>query len=315
MRRLIRIPMILVTLLICNLTGCFAVSYLPERLQDLWSSGRRVKTHEVQVSYIPGLMASKQLHLPPLYVLVLRPSDRRSGPSVHSRHIEDIKILGESGAVIGFSGWNFKEGYLTIAPNDTMRDLGQLREMDAGMPYLPDVPRTLFHIDRLPEKIQYALTLHLRAAGIETEMLPFSLPEPLTMDAGRPGYALGCVIDDFSLYSLQRYKQIRLGSRRINLPVRGPTRASISFSFSLYELPTGKVAWQDQVWTVLHDPDRGRAAHSYRTADDLMTVALSQAIGQVIYNAQFQSVLSRVRRAEQQKFYGRELTTPASEVS
>ncbi len=315
MRHSIGIRTILATLLICNLTGCFAVSYLPERLQHLWSSGRSVKTHEVQVSYIPGLMTSKQLHLPPLYVLVLRPSDRRSSPPVHSGHIEDINVLAESGAIIGFSGWNFKEGYLTIAPKDTTRDLGQLREMDAGMPYLPDIPRTLFHIDRLSEKIQYALMLHLRASGIETEMLPFSLPEPLTVDAGRPGYALGCVIDDFSLYSLQRYKQIRLGSRRIKLPVRGPTRASISFSFSLYELPAGRVAWQEQVWTVVHDPERGRAAHSYRTADDLMTVALSQAIGQVIYNAQFQSVLSRVRGTEQQKFYGPGLTMPAFEVS
>lgn len=297
MRHLISIRTILATLLICNLTGCLAVSYLPEKLQQLLPSSRRVRAHEVQVSYVPGLMASRQLQLPPLYMLVLRPSDRRSTPRVRSDRIHDVNSLGELGAIIGFSGWNFEEGYLTIAPNDTTRDLGQLREMDAGMPYLPDIPKTLFHVDRLLEKIQYALTLHLRGVGIETEMLPFSLPEPLTMDAGRPGYALGCVIDDFSLYSLQRYKQIRLGTRRISLPIRGPTRASISFSFSLYELPTGKVAWHEQVWTVVHDPARGRAVHSYGTADDLMTVALSQAIGQVIYNAQFQSVLSRGRGA------------------
>ena len=158
MRHSIGIRTILATLLICNLTSCIGVSYLPEGLRNLLPSSRRVRAHEVQVSFIPGLMASRQLHLPPLYILVLRPSDRRSTPRVRSDRIQDINRLGELGAIIGFSGWNFEEGYLTIAPNDTTRDLGQLREMDAGMPNLPDIPKKHFHVDRLAEKIQYALT-------------------------------------------------------------------------------------------------------------------------------------------------------------
>ena len=203
----------------------------------------------------------------------------------------------EVGNLIGFSGLSFKEGHVTIAAVRGRRRLQGLPRMDAGMPHLPDIPKTLFTIDRLAETVQYALTLHFREVGIETEVLPFAFPEPLAAGNQRAAYALGCTIDEFSLFSLRRYQQVRLGSRRIELPVRGPTRAAVSLSLSLYRLPSGKVVWQEQVWDVVHDPPRHGDQHHYRTADDVLTLALSRTIGGILSIPKFQAALRRSRSA------------------
>ncbi len=101
----------------------------------------------------------------------------------------------------------------------------------------------------------------------------------------------------FSLFSLRRYQQVRVGSRRIGLPVRGPTRVAVSLSLSLYRLPSGKVVWQEQVWDVVHDPPRRGAQHRYRTADDVLTLALSRTVGGILSIPKFQAALRRSRSA------------------
>ena len=235
--------------------------------------------------------------LPPLYVLVLRPLDRRSSVRIHETRQKSIALPDDQGALIGFSGLNFEEGQVTIAPAGSVPDLGTLRHMDAGMPQLPDIPKTFFTLARLPETVQYALTLHFREAGIETEMLPFPFPEPLSAENQRATYALGCTIDDFSLFSLRRYQQVRVGSRRLELPVRGPTRAAVSLRLSLHQLPSGRVVWQERIWDVIHDPPRGGTQHRYRTADDALTLALSRTVGRILSIPKFQAAL-RLPRPE-----------------
>ena len=229
--------------------------------------------------------------LPPLYVIVLRPLDRRSSVRIHETRQKTIPLPDNPSALIGFSGLNFEEGQVTIAPVGSVPDLGTLHHMDAGMPHLPDIPKTFFTLARLPETVQYALTLHFREAGIETEMLPFPLPEPLSADNQRATYALGCTIDEFSLFSLRRYQQVRVGLRRLELPVRGPTRAGVSLTLSLYQLPSGRIVWQERVWDVIHDPPRGGTQHRYRTADDTLTLALSRTVGRILSSPKFQAAL------------------------
>ena len=287
-------------------------------LTDTWLTelSRRVsrppKVHPVGVGYIPRLTRRQPPLLPPLYVLVLRPLDRRSSLHIHETRQTTIPLPDDPSVLIGFSGLNFEEGQVTIAPAGSVPDLGTLRHMDAGMPHLPDIPKTFFTLARLPETVQYALTLHFREAGIETEMLPFPFPEPLSADNRRATYALGCTIDEFSLFSLRRYQQVRVGSRRLALPVRGPTRAGVSLSLSLYQLPSGRVVWQERVWDVIHDPPRGGTQHRYRTADDTLTLALSRAVGRILSIPNFQAALrlSHPDAALAQKPYGLRFSRP-----
>lgn len=270
---------------------------LTDKIKGVWPTEllrpglRPPKVHSVGVGYIPGLTRRKPPLLPPLYVLILRPLDRRPAPVIHETRQKKIPLPDETSTLIGFSGLNFQEGQVTIAPAGSVPDLGTLRHMDAGMPHLPDIPKTFFTLDRLPETVQYALTLHFREVGIETEMLPFPLPEPLAAENQRVAYALGCTIDEFSLFSLRRYQQVRVGSRRLELPVRGPTRAAVSLTLSLYQLPSGRVVWQEQVWDVVHDPSRGSVQHRYRTADDALTLALSRTVGGILSLPNFQAAL------------------------
>ena len=293
---------LLLSIVVLSTVGCVPGSGLAEKLREfslarlLTGESRSLKTHQVTVGYIPKLTRRKPPLLPPLYVLVLRPQDRRSPPVIHATreaHKEELLRLQGQSALIGFSGLNFEEGLLTIAPPDSVPDLGQLRHVDAGMPHLPNIPKTLFTLDRLSETVQYALTLHFREAGIETEILPFPYPEPLAMESQRAAYALGCTIDELSLYSLRRYQQVQVGSRRLALPVRGPTRAAVSLSLFLYQLPAGRVVWQEQVWDVVHDPPRKGTQHRYRTADATLTLALSRAVGRILPTASFQAALRR----------------------
>ncbi len=267
-------------------------------LSEMFSRGPRApKIYPVAVGYIPRLRKRKPPLLPPLYILVLRPLDRRSAPVIHASRDKEMLLRQEVGNLIGFSGLSFEEGHVTIAAVRGRRGLPELPRMDAGMPHLPDIPKIFFTIDRLPETVQYALTLHFREVGIETEVLPFTFPEPLAGENQRAAYALGCTIDEFSLYSLRRYQQVRVGSRRIELPVRGPTRAAVSLSLSLYRLPSGKVVWQEQVWDVVHDPPRHGDQHHYRTADDVLTLALSRTIGGILSIPKFQAALRRSHSA------------------
>ena len=302
-------------LLVGGLVGCGPVIddgvWLTEILRRVQ---RPPKVHSVSVGYIPGLTRRKPPLLPPLYVLVLRPLDRRSSVRIHETRQKNIPLPDEKGALIGFSGLNFEEGQVTIAPAGSVPDLGTLRHMDAGMPQLPDIPKTFFTLARLPETVQYALTLHFREVGIETEMLPFPFPEPLVAENQRAAYALGCTIDEFSLFSLRRYQQVRVGSRRLELPVRGPTRAAVSLTLSLYQLPSGRVVWQEQVWDVVHDPPRGSAQHRYRTADDALTLTLSRTVGRILSLPNFQAALRRPRTdvALAQRPHGLRFSRPQS---
>ena len=178
-------------------------------------------------------------------------------------------------------------------------------------------PKTFFyprpaHTEREP--CNYALTLHFREAGIETEMLPFPFPEPLAADnhAG-PTYALGCTIDEFSLFSLRRYQQVRVGSRRLALPVRGPTRAGVSLSLSLYQLPSGRVVWQERVWgRCPRSAARGARNTAIVRLTILLTLALSRAVGRILSIPNFQAALrlSHPDAALAQKPYGLRFSRP-----
>ena len=166
-----------------------------------------------------------------------------------------------------------------------------MREMDSGMPHAPDIPRQVFTFRGLTETVQTALTTHLQNAGISAKPAPFSEPQPT------PGatYALSCTVEDFSLFSLRRYQQVRRrtigGSMLRDVPIRGPTRASVSLKLALHHFPSGEVVWQENLWDIIHDPPRGESQHRFAEVDELLTVALSRAVGGVLSSHSLQAVL------------------------
>jgi hypothetical protein len=175
--------------------------------------------------------------------------------------------------------------------------------MDSGILHPPDIPKTIYTLPGLPGIVQRAIATHFREAGLQVETVPFSLPAPLTGEE-KPvlskvegaEYALGCTIEEFSLLSLVRYQQVltsRFSRHPISLPVRGPTRATVSLALSLFHWSSGELLWQGRVKDIVDDPAPGDFTPLYANEEETLTVALSRAVGSILITQSLQDVLLR----------------------
>jgi hypothetical protein len=106
---------------------------------------------------------------------------------------------------------------------------------------------------------------------------------------------LGCRIKEFSLFSLRRYQQIRLrtfgGSHLVDIPIRGPTRDSVSFRLTLHHVPSGEIVSQESIWDIVDDPAQGESQQQFEKAEEILSVALSRAVGSVLASPGLQAIL------------------------
>ena len=279
---------LLVGLSLALVAGCS-----PDLLQ------RPARVHHVTVDYEPLLARKPPQPLPPVRLVVLRPVDKRPGLSIDPVRGQSPPLIGGEGALIGFHGLYSQDGHVTIGPPGERPDLGVRRRMDAGMQHPPDIPKIFFTFDRLPTTVQTALATYFRTAGIQVTSVASTLPGQQTLgeQAGGVQYALGCTIEEFSLLSLRRYQQFRpqipFSSRLRSFPVRGPTRATVSLTLTLYHLPSDEVVWQENVWDITHDPPRGESRHRYGTVEETLSVALSHTVESVLATPGLQAVLQQ----------------------
>ena len=252
---------------------------------------RPPKVQPVTATFEPDLTDNQTPVFPPVRLLVLRPVDQRPQPEVNEARGGELPETGGDSDIIGFLGISSEEGHIRIAPEDEIPDLGVRREMDSGMPHAPDIPRKVFTFQGLTTTVQEALTMHFRNAGIPAKPVSFS-EQQSTLGAT---YALSCTVEDFSLFSLRRYQQVRRrtigGSFLRDVPIRGPTRAAVSLKLALHHLPSGEIVWQESVWDIIHDPPQGESQHRFQEADALLTIALSRAVGSVLASNSLQAVL------------------------
>ena len=163
------------------------------------------------------------------------------------------------------------------------------------MPHLPNIPRTVFTFQGLVATVQAGLTAYFRQAGIDARPVAFS--EPVAQHQPQPPaqYTLGCRIEEFSLFSLRRYQQIRLrtfgGSHLVDIPIRGPTRASVSFRLTLHHVPSGEIVSQESIWDIVDDPAQGESQQQFEKAEEILSVALSRAVGSVLASPGLQAIL------------------------
>ena len=225
--------------LILTLTSCGPVpvfiAYHVGAAMMVGSKGTRPRAPQVQpvaAAYESSLSESERPVLLPIRLLVLRPVDERSQLEVDEERGGQLPEINGGGDIIGFYGINSEEGHIRIAPEDASGDLNVLHEMDSGMSHLPNIPRTVFTFQGLDATVQAGLTTYFRDAGIDAQPVAFSEPVPKHQSQPSAQYTLGCRIEEFSLFSLRRYQQIRVrtfgGSHLVDIPIRGPTRASVS---------------------------------------------------------------------------------------
>jgi len=82
-----------------------------------------------------------------------------------------------------------------------------------------------------------------------------------------------------------------LHSHTIAVPIRGPTRADVALALTLYRWPSGEVLWEGTVADSVDDPPLGESEFLYATPDEVMSMALSRAVGSVLVNQSLQDVL------------------------
>ena len=260
---------------------------------------RPARIHHVSVDYAPLLARKPPQRLPPLRLIVLRPVDKRPGLTIHPVRGQAPPLIGGEGALIGFHGLNSQDGHVIIGPPGESPDLGVRRRMDAGMKHPPDIPKIFFTFDQLPTTVQTALATYFRTAGIQATSVSSTLPGQQTQGEQNEGaqYALGCTIEEFSLLSLRRYQQYRPQnpfSRHLRtFAVRGPTRATVSLTLTLYLLPSHQVVWRENVWDITHDPPRGESRHRYGTVEETLSVALSRTVESILATPSLQAVLRK----------------------
>jgi hypothetical protein len=173
--------------------------------------------------------------------------------------------------------------------------LGAQRRMKAGVTHNPDVPRGIFTLPNLDRLVQDALESHFHEAGFPVQKVNFAAP-------GEPGaiiepahYAVGCAIEEFSLVSLERTQEIPvytfLDYHIIHRPIRGPTRANVTLAVTLYHWPSGEVLWQGKVADSVDDPPLGESEFLYASPGEVMSMALSRAVGSILVTQNLQEVL------------------------
>lgn len=243
----------------------------------------------VGVTYLPNLVKGSRPPFPSNRVLVLLPVDKREAYPV--KRGGALPASQDNTAILGIWGLNSAEGAVRV--NSTQ--LGAQRRMKAGVPQDPDMPRGIFTLPGLERLVQTALESHFHEAGFSAQKVSFTIPGEPNATAESAHYAVGCTIEEFSLVSLLRYHEVwiysALNPHTIDVPIRGPTRAKVTLSLTLYRWPSGEILWQGRVADSVDDPPLGESEFLYSSPGEVMSMALSRAVGSVLITQNLQDVL------------------------
>ncbi|MEW6298207.1 MAG: hypothetical protein AB1671_10760 [Thermodesulfobacteriota bacterium] len=243
----------------------------------------------VEVTYLPYLVKGKRPAFPPTTVLVLRPVDKRAPYPMKKGDV--LPASQDNIAILGIWGLNSREGVIRVNSSQ----LGAQRRMKAGISQEPDIARAIFTLPGLPNLVQNAIVTHFREAGIPAQTVDFSSPHHPAAGAVQAHYAVGCTIEEFSLVSLERHAEVvvenPLNPHLIYVPIRGPTRAEVSLALTLYRWPSGEVVWEGVVSEAVDDPPLGEHDFLYASPGEVMSMALSRAVGSLLIGERLQQVL------------------------
>lgn len=242
----------------------------------------------VDITYLPYLVKGARPPFPPASVVVLLPRDKRTPyPTKEGA----LPVSEDHTAILGIWGVNSEEGIVRV---NSYR-LGAQRRMKAGITHDPDIPRGIFTLTRLTHTVQDALASHFREAGFPVQTVEVSTLSELSMAEETARYVLGCVIEEFSLVSLLRYNEVQiytpLHAHTIDIPIRGPTRANVSLALTLYRWPSGEVLWTGRVADSVDDPPLGESDFLYSIPGEVLSMALSRAVGSILTTQSLQDIL------------------------
>lgn len=244
---------------------------------------------QVAVQYLPSLVKGNRPEFPPTPLLVLLPDDQRPPYPIHKGQV--LPVLQDNTAILGIWGINAREGVVRINSDD----LGAQRRMKAGISQIPDVPRGIFTTTGLSRLVQDAIENHLHEAGFPVRKVNFSFPHEFDANKETAQYAVGCTIERFLLISLERHYEkliyTPLHAHPVAIPVRGPTQAEVILTITLYTWPSGEVLWTGKVADVVDDPPLRESEFLYASPGEVMSMALSRAVGSILVTESLQKVL------------------------
>lgn len=254
---------------------------------------------KVAVNYLPYLVKGVRPQFPPTPVLVLTPVDKREPYPVQEGGI--LPASEDNTAILGIWGINVEEGTVRVSPLPELyptipHTLGAQRRMKAGIANNPDLPHAIFTLTDLPHTVQNALENHFHEAGFPIQKVDIASPVESAATSAIAPYALGCAIEQFSLVSLERVQEVPVlspprGYHILNVPIRGPTRAQVVLALTLYRWPSGEVLWEGKVADAVDDPPLEEHEFLYATPDEVLSMALSRAVGSILVNQELQDVL------------------------
>jgi hypothetical protein len=155
--------------------------------------------------------------------------------------------------------------------------------------------RGIFTLPDLEHIVQDALERHFHEAGFPVQKVNLAAPGEVRATAVQAHYAVGCAIEEFSLVSLLRYNEVWIHSplhpHTIDVPIRGPTRANVTLALTLYRWPSGEILWEGKVTDSVDDPPLGESEFLYASPGEVMSMALSRAVGSLLVTQNLQDVL------------------------
>lgn len=262
-------------------------------------AGRPPRLIQVAVNYLPYLVKGVRPQFPPTPVLVLTPVDKREPYPVQEGG--PLPTSQDNTAILGIWGMSSEEGTVRISPPPEryptiLHTLGAQRRMKAGVANHPDLPSGIFTLPDLPRTVQNALESHFYEAGFPVQKVDIASPAESTATSAMAPYALGCAIEQFSLVSLERVQEVPVfnplgGYHMLNLPARGPTRAQVVLALTLYRWPSGEILWEGKVADAVDDPPLEEHEFLYATPGEVLSMALSRAVGSILVNQELQDVL------------------------
>lgn len=250
-----------------------------------------------KVVYLPHLVKGLPDHFPPHRILVPLPLDNRHHLVVTEGEVPAVVRGSEivrawlpartpaAGAilsdtlypVVGFFGTNSRGNFFAQPPSHFSP---------------PDLPRHLFYMDDLKATVQQALTKQLQEVGLQATAVPFAYPYGQLAEAAiEADYVLGCLIEEFSLLNLSYYVQPQ--GHQYFVPALGPAWAQVALTLTLYRWPSGERLWEGKAAGNLTDPLPGDDTHLYGSEEEVMSVALSRAVGSLLMTPAVQDILIR----------------------
>jgi len=243
----------------------------------------------VGVNYLHDLVKWARPPFPSSRILVLLPADKRQAYPMKLGGA--LPVSQDNTAILGIWGFNSKEGIVRV----NSLQLGAQYRMKAGIPHKPDMPRAIFTLTNLQHLVQDALEDHFHEAGFPVQKVNFTVPDESAAVSEPAYYAVGCAIEEFSLISLLRYNEVwvfaPLHPHTIDVPIRGPTRADVALALTLYRWPSGEILWEGKVADSVDDPPAGESEFLYGTPGEVMSMALSRAVGSILVTQSLQDVL------------------------